>query len=145
MIDKHGEYKHEKGQPGRHLTTLEGEPRPRYTPEEMRRRMALVPLTQAMQRGEEQPASPNPHPAAQANEPEVDQEGGWETRAECRKTDPDAYFPEKGGSSREAKKVCLSCDVQSECLEYALAHNIRFGVWGGLSERERRKLKKRVV
>jgi WhiB family redox-sensing transcriptional regulator len=55
------------------------------------------------------------------------------------------FFPEKGGSTREAKKVCLTCDVRSECLEYALEHDERFGIWGGLSERERRKLKKRAV
>ena len=45
---------------------------------------------------------------------------------------------------REAKRVCLTCDVRGECLEYALAHDERFGIWGGLSERERRKLKKRA-
>ena len=60
-------------------------------------------------------------------------------------TDPEAFFPEKGGSTREAKKVCLSCDVRGECLEYALAHDERFGIWGGLSERERRRLKKSAV
>ena len=69
----------------------------------------------------------------------------WQERALCAQTDPEAFFPEKGGSTREAKKVCLGCDVRSECLEYALAHDERFGIWGGLSERERRKLKKRVV
>ena len=71
--------------------------------------------------------------------------GGWQERALCAQTDPEAFFPEKGGSTREAKKVCLSCEVRAECLEYALAHDERFGIWGGLSERERRKLKKRVV
>ena len=69
----------------------------------------------------------------------------WQERALCAQTDPEAFFPEKGGSTREAKKVCLGCEVRSECLEYALAHDERFGIWGGLSERERRKLKKRVV
>lgn len=69
----------------------------------------------------------------------------WQERALCAQTDPEAFFPEKGGSTREAKKVCLGCDVQAECLEYALANDERFGIWGGLSERERRKLKKRVV
>ena len=69
----------------------------------------------------------------------------WQERALCAQTDPEAFFPEKGGSTREAKKVCLSCDVRSECLEYALGHDERFGIWGGLSERERRKLKKRAV
>jgi len=73
------------------------------------------------------------------------EELGWQERALCAQTDPEAFFPEKGGSTREAKKVCLSCDVRAECLEYALAHDERFGIWGGLSERERRKLKKRAV
>ncbi len=67
---------------------------------------------------------------------------GWQTDALCAQTDPEAFFPEKGGSTREAKKVCLSCDVRSECLDYALANDERFGIWGGLSERERRRLKK---
>jgi WhiB family redox-sensing transcriptional regulator len=67
----------------------------------------------------------------------------WQERALCAQTDPEAFFPEKGGSSREAKRVCLSCEVRSECLEYALAHDERFGIWGGLSERERRRLKRR--
>ena len=69
----------------------------------------------------------------------------WQTDALCAETDPEAFFPEKGGSTREAKKVCLSCDVRGECLEYALGNDERFGIWGGLSERERRKLKKRAV
>ncbi|MCL3862691.1 WhiB family transcriptional regulator [Actinotalea sp. K2] len=70
---------------------------------------------------------------------------GWQERALCAQTDPEAFFPEKGGSTREAKKVCTGCEVRAECLEYALEHDERFGIWGGLSERERRKLKKRVV
>jgi|APGre2960657444_1045066.scaffolds.fasta_scaffold26376_2 WhiB family redox-sensing transcriptional regulator len=68
---------------------------------------------------------------------------GWQERALCAETDPEAFFPEKGGSTREAKRVCLSCEVRTECLEYALAHDERFGIWGGLSERERRRLKRR--
>ena len=70
---------------------------------------------------------------------------GWQERALCAQTDPEAFFPEKGGSTREAKKVCTSCEVRSECLDYALANDERFGIWGGLSERERRKLKRRAV
>ena len=73
------------------------------------------------------------------------EELGWQERALCAQTDPEAFFPEKGGSTREAKKVCLTCDVRVQCLEYALGHDERFGIWGGLSERERRKLKKRAV
>ena len=67
----------------------------------------------------------------------------WQERALCAQTDPEAFFPEKGGSTREAKRVCLSCEVRAECLDYALAHDERFGIWGGLSERERRRLKRR--
>ena len=68
----------------------------------------------------------------------------WQRDALCSQTDPEAFFPEKGGSTREAKRVCQSCDVRQECLEYALAHDERFGIWGGLSERERRRLKRRA-
>ncbi len=79
---------------------------------------------------------------------DLEEDGGemsWQERALCAQTDPEAFFPEKGGSTREAKKVCVSCEVRAECLEYALAHDERFGIWGGLSERERRKLKRRAV
>ncbi|WP_283250175.1 WhiB family transcriptional regulator [Antribacter soli] len=69
----------------------------------------------------------------------------WQERALCAQTDPEAFFPEKGGSTREAKKVCSGCEVRAECLDYALANDERFGIWGGLSERERRKLKRRAV
>ena len=74
-----------------------------------------------------------------------DAELSWQERALCAQTDPEAFFPEKGGSTREAKKVCVSCEVRAECREYALENDERFGIWGGLSERERRKLKRRVV
>ncbi|ASR55030.1 WhiB family transcriptional regulator [Cellulomonas sp. CW35] len=77
--------------------------------------------------------------------PDDDGPMGWQERALCAQTDPEAFFPEKGGSTREAKKVCSGCDVRAECLEYALENDERFGIWGGLSERERRKLKRRVV
>ncbi len=76
---------------------------------------------------------------------DITEEQEWQERALCAQTDPEAFFPEKGGSTREAKRICQGCEVRSECLEYALAHDERFGIWGGLSERERRKLKKRAV
>jgi WhiB family transcriptional regulator, redox-sensing transcriptional regulator len=69
----------------------------------------------------------------------------WQERALCAQTDPEAFFPEKGGSTREAKKICLGCEVRAECLDYALAHDERFGIWGGLSERERRRLKRGII
>ena len=72
------------------------------------------------------------------------EELAWQERALCAQTDPEAFFPEKGGSTRDAKKICASCEVRSRCLEYALENDERFGIWGGLSERERRKLRKRA-
>ena len=58
----------------------------------------------------------------------------------CAETDPDEFFPDKGSNPRAAKRVCGSCEVRAECLAYALEHGERFGIWGGLSERERRRL-----
>jgi len=66
----------------------------------------------------------------------------WAADAKCLQADPDTFFPEKGGSTREAKRICAQCPVRAECLEYALDNDERFGIWGGLSERERRKLKR---
>jgi WhiB family transcriptional regulator, redox-sensing transcriptional regulator len=66
---------------------------------------------------------------------------GWRLDALCAETDPEAFFPEKGGSTREAKRVCSGCAVRAECLEYALESDERFGIWGGLSERERRRVR----
>ncbi|WP_278249995.1 WhiB family transcriptional regulator [Rathayibacter sp. SD072] len=68
----------------------------------------------------------------------------WQADSLCAQTDPEAFFPEKGGSTRDAKKICTSCEVRSQCLEYALENDERFGIWGGLSERERRKLRRRA-
>ncbi|WP_434993001.1 WhiB family transcriptional regulator [Arthrobacter sp. Ld5] len=99
-------------------------------------------------------AVPQPAPAgrpAWVEQPlapgDVDDDGelSWQADALCAQTDPEAFFPEKGGSTRDAKKVCGSCIVKSECLEYALENDERFGIWGGLSERERRRLRKRAV
>jgi WhiB family redox-sensing transcriptional regulator len=79
--------------------------------------------------------------------PGLEDEGelGWQVDALCAQTDPEAFFPEKGGSTRDAKKVCGACTVRAQCLEYALANDERFGIWGGLSERERRRLRKRAL
>jgi len=77
--------------------------------------------------------------------PGLDDEQGWQDRALCAETDPEAFFPEKGGSTREAKKICTGCEVRAECLEFALANDERFGIWGGLSERERRRLRRRAL
>ncbi len=66
----------------------------------------------------------------------------WQIDALCAQTDPEAFFPEKGGSTRDAKRICTTCEVKAECLEYALQNDERFGIWGGLSERERRRLRR---
>lgn len=71
----------------------------------------------------------------------------WMGQAVCASVDPDLWFPPKSGSSGPAKRICNGfrgsppCPVIGECLAYALAHDERFGVWGGKSERERFKLK----
>lgn len=64
----------------------------------------------------------------------------WMEDAACARTDPEAFFPDKGGSTREATKVCRGCDVRGACLQWALRNKERWGVLGGMSERERRKL-----
>lgn len=66
----------------------------------------------------------------------------WFTRAACIGVDPDLFFPDRGGPVAEAKAVCRSCPVCRDCLEFALAEPAeRFGVWGGTSERERRRVR----
>ncbi|WP_076696620.1 WhiB family transcriptional regulator [Tersicoccus sp. Bi-70] len=78
-------------------------------------------------------------------DPADDGELSWQADALCAQTDPEAFFPEKGGSTRDAKKVCGACTVRSQCLQYALENDERFGIWGGMSERERRRLRRRAV
>ena len=70
------------------------------------------------------------------------QDRDWQSRANCMGVDPDLFFPERGASTREAKEVCRGCVVREDCLEYALANGEKFGIWGGLSERERRRLRR---
>lgn len=67
----------------------------------------------------------------------------WQDKALCMQTDPEVFFPEKGGSTKEAKRVCRECEVSVQCLASALRRGERYGIWGGLSERERRKLQKK--
>ena len=66
----------------------------------------------------------------------------WKSKANCMGVDPDLFFPERGMSTREAKEVCKGCVVREDCLEYALANGEKFGIWGGLSERERRRIRR---
>lgn len=66
----------------------------------------------------------------------------WQDFSNCLGVDPDMFFPERGASTREAKEVCRGCVVREECLEYALIMGEKFGIWGGMSERERRRIRR---
>lgn len=70
------------------------------------------------------------------------QEPSWQDYANCLGVDPDLFFPERGASTREAKEVCRGCIVREDCLEYALRNGEKFGIWGGMSERERRRIRR---
>lgn len=64
----------------------------------------------------------------------------WRQRAACRGGDPDIFFPVSDEEAEEAKAICTGCSVREACLEYALANREHDGVWGGATERERRRL-----
>lgn len=66
----------------------------------------------------------------------------WQAQALCAQTGADFFFPEPGSSVREAKRICGMCEMRAACLEYALDNDERFGVWGGLSEKERLELRR---
>ena len=69
-------------------------------------------------------------------------DNSWQLSANCLGVDPDLFFPERGASTKEAKAVCQGCEVRVDCLEYALANGEKFGIWGGRSERERRRIRR---
>lgn len=66
------------------------------------------------------------------------------TGALCAGCDPDLWFPVKGGSGIEAKRICWRCPIQQQCLNYALDNYEKFGVWGGATERERRAMRRHL-
>lgn len=66
----------------------------------------------------------------------------WMDRALCADTDPEMFFPVPGANPNAAKRVCSACPVRTECLEYALEHDERWGVWGGLSVEERERVQR---
>lgn len=66
----------------------------------------------------------------------------WQDFANCRGADPDLFFPERGASTRVAKSICRECTVRDECLEFAIVSSEKFGIWGAMSERERRKIRR---
>ena len=77
------------------------------------------------------PATPTPAPA------------GWRDRAACRGTDLEVFFPGRGEPTEPARRICASCPVRQPCLDYAIGHGIVHGIWGGLTERDRRALRSR--
>ena len=66
----------------------------------------------------------------------------WKSAGSCVGADPDLFFPERGESVKEAKAICEGCEIREECLEFALTNGEKFGIWGGLSERERRVIRR---
>lgn len=64
----------------------------------------------------------------------------WQADALCAQVGTELFFPEQGGSSQDAKRICAACDVRAQCLQYAIDHEERWGMWGGVSERNLRKL-----
>ena len=69
----------------------------------------------------------------------------WMAAGLCAEVDPELFYPEFGAPNQDAKRICAGCEVRAECLAYALAHRERFGVWGGTTERERRRLRRAPV
>jgi WhiB family redox-sensing transcriptional regulator len=66
----------------------------------------------------------------------------WVEQAICAQTDPELFWPDKGGSTLHGKAVCRGCPVIAECLNFAVEHNETSGIWGGLTARERNRLKR---
>jgi WhiB family redox-sensing transcriptional regulator len=66
----------------------------------------------------------------------------WQDYANCRGADADLFFPERGASTRKAKAICTACEVRDDCLDFALRCGEKFGIWGGMSERERRRVRR---
>ena len=66
----------------------------------------------------------------------------WQDYANCRGADADLFFPERGASTRKAKAICNACEVREERLDFAITNGEKFGIWGGMSERERRRVRR---
>lgn len=74
---------------------------------------------------------------------DVETDTAWMANGNCRNYPPAVFFPSDGVGVDRARKICGSCPVTEPCLEHALEHRIEHGVWGGCSERERRRILKR--
>jgi WhiB family redox-sensing transcriptional regulator len=71
----------------------------------------------------------------------LDPRGTQPDRPACAGEDPELFFPEQGDSVTAAKRICAGCPLRTGCLEFAMEHGIRFGVWGGTCEADRRELR----
>ncbi len=67
--------------------------------------------------------------------------GGWQHQAACRGMDTQLFFPARGEASPEAEAACADCPVRLDCAEFAIGSGQRFGIWGGTSERQRRRIR----
>jgi len=67
----------------------------------------------------------------------------WHDHANCKGADADLFFPGAGGSTKKARALCAACEVKIECLDYSVDSGEKFGIWGGLSERERRRVRRK--
>ncbi len=74
--------------------------------------------------------------------PDPDSDSAWMADGNCRLHPPATFFPSDGVGVDKARKICRDCPVMGRCLEYALEERIDHGVWGGCSERERRRILK---
>ena len=79
-----------------------------------------------------------PVPAALA--PPIDSERPWVVFSACRDADPEVFFPVSREETDAALAICATCTVQAECLDYALEARERYGIWGGKTEKQRRRL-----
>lgn len=66
----------------------------------------------------------------------------WRADAACIGVDPDLFYPQRGEDTKAPKAICRGCEVRFECLEFALEHGEKFGIWGGESERARRRIRR---
>jgi WhiB family redox-sensing transcriptional regulator len=95
-----------------------------------------------MTRGEGTAESPSPLLLAEPEQGDT-METHWMAKGNCRSEPPSLFFPHDGVGVEVARRICATCPVQAPCLEYALANGIDHGVWGGASERERRRIARR--
>jgi WhiB family redox-sensing transcriptional regulator len=71
-------------------------------------------------------------------------EQDWRALGACSKTDPDLWFAVGAMEHKQAKRICRECPVQSQCLAYAMDAPVDHGIWGGLTERERRRFRRQA-